>query len=176
MIKPFTGLGFVSEEWHHPKETSWPDRHMAIHHQEFEDDLESFINLTVHEDTAYLQSTFDEVREKNDLLRPFWVDLLTHLNVGQYNKKLDKLKSSSWFPSTIRACLKNIDLRWPTNDKAERLLFAAKSGATKKQEANRINSKDEARAHSRFPGELNHSAGWKSTTKENSVSKRRKVA
>ncbi|KAG1763736.1 hypothetical protein EV702DRAFT_1156666 [Suillus placidus] len=228
-------------------------------HQDFEDDLESFLhvltwtsirycpsNLTAQERTVYLSSTFDEVHEKNnvfvggevksgrlvkntylpselitfsagspllDLLReislpfavryqsppseqdvrnfeearsagdlstPLWVNILANLSVvGQYNQKLEKLKSSFWFPSTIRAYLQNPDLTWPTNDKAERLSLAAKSGATKKQEAknsNHINSQDEARAHSRFPGESNHSAGRKSIAKDKRLAKRRKVA
>jgi hypothetical protein len=166
-------------------------------HQDFEDDLESFLhvltwtsvrycpsNLTAQERTTYLRTTFDEVDEKNgvcvgglvksgglglerylpselvsfsggspliDLLReislpfavryqkppseedirdfeetkaiadlsvPIWVNVLAKLPVGQYNRKLEKLKSSSWFSSTVRAYLQNPDFKWPTNDKA----------------------------------------------------------
>jgi hypothetical protein len=113
-----------------------------------------------------------------DSTTPFWVNILANMTYGQYQQKLENLKRPSWFPLMIRAYLQNPDLTWPANDKAERLPLGAKPAATKKQKAqnsNRINSQDAARAHSCFPGELDGSAGQKSTAKETRLAKRRKV-
>jgi hypothetical protein len=96
-----------------------------------------------------------------------------------YQQKLQNLKRRSWFPVMIRSYLQNPDLTWPTDDKAERLPLGDKSTATKRQKAQnsiRINSQDAARANSRFPGELDGSAGERSPAKEKRLVKRRKVA
>jgi hypothetical protein len=110
---------------------------------------------------------------------PFWPGILANMAYGKYQQELQNLKRRSWFPLMIRAYLQNPDLAWPTDDKAERLPLGHKSTATKRQKAQnsiRINSQDVARAHSRFPGELDGAAGQKSTAKEKRLVKRRKVA
>ncbi|KAG2131428.1 uncharacterized protein EDB93DRAFT_1108121 [Suillus bovinus] len=174
------GSAVQSKRGRHDRTGTWQFMSAALlsdptKHQDFEDDLESFLhvltwtairycpsNLTAQERSSYLSLIFDEVQEKNG------VYVGGDCKCGRL--KLENLKRRSWFPLMIRAYLQNPDLTWPTDDKAERLPLGAKSTATKRQKAqnsNRINSQDAARAHSRFPGELDDTAGQKSTAKEN---------
>ncbi|OAX31029.1 hypothetical protein K503DRAFT_788095, partial [Rhizopogon vinicolor AM-OR11-026] len=197
-------------------------------HQNFEDDLESFLhvptwtsvrycpsNLTAQERTTYLRTTFDEVDEKNgvcvgglvksgvryqprppekafknyyelktrfDLADPFWIDQMEDNVVHRYLKRMEILKNSIWFSSTIRQYLANPELKWPIRDKAHRLPLASKIGATETQkmrDSNRIDSEDLAHSDSHFPRESNHSTKRKSSyppAEKESFSKRRKRA
>ncbi|OJA07516.1 hypothetical protein AZE42_11826 [Rhizopogon vesiculosus] len=199
MGKVFSSIGICAGNAMSPKrddmigrQGTWQFMSAAAKHQDFEDDLESFLhvltwtsvkycpsNLTAQEHTTYLHTTFNEVEEKNgafknydklktrfDLADPFWIRRMEDNVVHRYLKRMKMLENSIWFFSTIRQYLANSELKWPTGDKAHRLPLTLKLDTTETQKmrnSNRIDSQDQARSHSHFPGESNHSTKQKSS-------------